>query len=372
MARYQSTYQSSVYYRRARELLIGETAIKNISDELESSFRMEKEAAVLTFITRIGDLFKNKDGYYSWKDLRYLFFEYEQSLRNKTNVEKLSDWSSFIRNDKDHVSIEHIYPQKPTKWYWKNQFRDYSDEEKRNLTGSIGNLLALSQSINSVLQNSEYEDKKNGNNKRQRGYYNGSNSEVEVANKYSEWNPESIRDRGLNLLGYMESRWDIVFPNDRKLEILGLSFMSEYRKVSPELEKPKEIVRGKDTGDYLTTKEAIEEFLNEKPQQMVDLYNELYKEVAKRIEGLYEIVTEKKVYIALREEILNQNIAEIRIQKEQIRVNIHEPTTENLKLHGRPNKDTYGWALEYNVYIKEENEIPVIADAIMDSFLQMI
>lgn len=56
------------------------------------------------------------------------------------------------------------------------------------------------------------------------------------------------------------------------------------REKSPELEKPKTVHRGKDTGDQKSSKEAIEEYLNSKLQQMVDLYNELYSELSSQIE----------------------------------------------------------------------------------------
>ena len=64
------------------------------------------------------------------------------------------------------------------------------------LANSLGNLLPLSQSVNSALQNDEFEIKKKGNESRIRGYSNGCYSEMEVA-KEPDWNPTTILARGL-------------------------------------------------------------------------------------------------------------------------------------------------------------------------------
>lgn len=372
MAKYQSTYHSAKCYQYARELLKGEIEISQIINELTDKFNNEKPEAISVFITKIDGLFKNHDGYYSWNDLKYFLFEYEQTLRRKTSVDKLSDWTAFTKNEKDHVSIEHIFPQTPTKWYWRNQFRDYQDETERHcLTNSLGNLLALSQSVNAALQNDEYYDKKSGNNKRERGYINGSNSEIEVANTYQEWNPKNILARGMNLLKYMQQRWNISFTDDEKYKVLGLEFMKENRQESPEIEKEAEIIRGKGNDDSSTSRETIEKYLESKEPVMVELYNMLFAQLQQRIEGLYESIPDSEVYIALRDDTLNQNISEIRIQKEQIRFNIHTPTDEKLRT-GRPNRKSVNWSLEYNVYLTEEKEIPMILDAIIDSYNQML
>ena len=47
-------------------------------------------------------------------------------------------------------------------------------------------------------------------------YSNGSHSEIEVAHKYEDWTPESIRERWLHLLGFMEKRWNIDYEKKRK------------------------------------------------------------------------------------------------------------------------------------------------------------
>ncbi|WKB36414.1 DUF1524 domain-containing protein [Terrilactibacillus sp. S3-3] len=48
----------------------------------------------------------------------FLLFEYEYEKAEETGIEKLG-WAPFTKVEKDKVSIEHILPQTPTKWYWK-------------------------------------------------------------------------------------------------------------------------------------------------------------------------------------------------------------------------------------------------------------
>ncbi|WKB36415.1 DUF1524 domain-containing protein [Terrilactibacillus sp. S3-3] len=59
----------------------------------------------------------------------------------------------------------------------KNQFRKYTEDEIKILSGSLGNLLPLSQSVNSALQNDSFSDKKSSNSIGRRGYEDGSHSE---------------------------------------------------------------------------------------------------------------------------------------------------------------------------------------------------
>ena len=237
MARYQSTYLSHMYYRYARELMRGETSIDAIIEYTEMKFDANISEATETFASKMAGYFKNYNGFYDWYDLKYFLFEYEMTLSEKTNIVRMNDWSNFTKNEKDKISIEHIFPQTPTKWYWRNQFRGYTEREWHYFANSLGNLLPLSQSVNSSLQNDEFCSKKDGTEKRERGYSNGSHAEQEVA-KYTEWNPTSIRDRGFKLLDYLEIRWGLKFrDDDMKLSLLGLSFMNDNREIPEELQE---------------------------------------------------------------------------------------------------------------------------------------
>ena len=245
MAVYQSSYKSSDYYRKTKELYSGVLTTQEITDDLNETSDENVDNAVGSFVNRMNRRFDNQDGFYSWRDLRYFLFEYEYSLASKHKLFKL-EWGMLTSVVKDKISIEHILPQTPTKLYWKNQFRQFDAQEKRLLAASLGNLLPLSQSINSSLQNDSFDDKKS------RGYTNGCHSEIEVS-KEDVWNAEKIYDRGMKLLSFMEERWGFHFNSDeQKEEVLHIGFVKGEREIPPEIieemkEEPLEDIEMGDT-----------------------------------------------------------------------------------------------------------------------------
>lgn len=228
MAMYQSSYKSSDYYRKTRDLYRGELDITEIIDDLNDVTDTNEQDAVKIYVTRMNRRFISADGFYSWRDLKYFLYEYEYSLASKYKLEKLS-WGLLTKVVKDKITIEHILPQTPSKLYWRNQFRQFNEAEIKALSSSLGNLLPLSQSINSSLQNDSFEDKK------QRGYANGSHCEIEVS-KEEEWDANRIYDRGMNLLAFMEERWNFKFESvEQKEELLHIGFVKDEREIPPEI-----------------------------------------------------------------------------------------------------------------------------------------
>ena len=362
LARYQASYLSNVIYSYARELMKKERDIDSIIEYLEEKFQANITEATNTFLAKISTSFKNGLGYYSWYDLKYFLFEYEMSLSEKTFIVKMDDWSNFTKNDKDKISIEHVYPQTATKYYWRNQFRNYNKQEQFCLANSLGNLLALSQSVNSALQNDEFNQKKYPNEKRAHGYSNGSNSEIEVS-KYVEWTPESILERGLHLLSYMEKRWNFTFEDDKKYALLGLEFMKDDREIKPEL--PLEDFSHR---DIISSSEEDEikmnEHLKSKKQEMVDLYNALFVTLKDRIPDLQEFAT--TVYIGLKCNGM-PNLCEVWIQSSQIKLITHEPSDEKNKI-GSTLPESYNWSKTYSILLKRLGEIEKVVDALVNVY----
>lgn len=237
MATFQSSYKSSDYYRKTRDVYMGELPVSKVIKDLIETSTNDMDFAIKNFMTRIDKRFSNGDGFYGWHDLRYLLFEYEFEKASETGIEKLG-WKPFTKVEKDKVTIEHILPQTPTKWYWKNQFRMCTDEEIKTLSGSLGNLLPLSQSVNSSLQNDSFDDKKSSKTNGRRGYEDGSHSEIEVSHE-SDWDAARILARGIKMLKFIETRWNIRFSDEAQMiELLHLSFLSKERGDVPELLKP--------------------------------------------------------------------------------------------------------------------------------------
>lgn len=238
MGTFQSSYKSSFYYREGRDLYQGDITVHDIIKSLNESVEEDLNTALKNFSTKMDTRFSKHEGFYSWRDLKYLLYEYEYEKAMHSGIKKVG-WEPFTTIEKDRVSIEHILPQTPTKWYWRNQFRQFTGDEIKTLSGSLGNLLPLSQSVNSSLQNDSFPDKKSVNTSGRRGYRDGSHSEIEVSDQ-EEWNATTILNRGLKLLNFIENRWDFSFEGEQeKLDLLHIGFVKEEREDVEEI--PEEI-----------------------------------------------------------------------------------------------------------------------------------
>ncbi|WP_294264171.1 DUF262 domain-containing HNH endonuclease family protein [uncultured Chryseobacterium sp.] len=230
ISRAQSNFRNSVYYNATRELATditsSEKIIKNLENDLSWIKDVDGNLRISPFKDFIYRKFISGTGFYGWNGLKYFLFEYEDHLMISRGVPKVS-WNNFIKNEKDKVSIEHIYPQTATNECWSSAFENLEDERKKLLTNMLGNLLLLSQSINSSLQNICFADKvrtlqDNNGSIIRNGYANGSYSEQNVASIPS-WNATQIETRSLQLLSFLEKRWNITIGDEgKKKEMLLL------------------------------------------------------------------------------------------------------------------------------------------------------
>lgn len=236
LSRAMSNYRNSSYYNVTRELYNGHKSVSDVINLLNEDLKWTNgengNYKYSYFKDYIYKKFKSGgNGFYGWNGLRYFLFEYEEELMKQRNQPKIS-WKHFVKSTKDKTSVEHIYPQTATADCWQVGFEDVNTEYKKYYNGSLGNLLPLSYSINSSLQNDCFESKKNVkvNEKGdiiRSGYANGSYSEQEVANE-SHWGPDEILKRGLKLLSFMESRWQInLGTEENKKDLLHLSEKKE-------------------------------------------------------------------------------------------------------------------------------------------------
>ncbi len=231
LSRAQSNFRNSSYYNATREIAFGRTSVEKTVEQLENDLKWTREADGTFRSSPFKDFIYRKytsggTGFYGWNGLRYFLFEYETSLSEARGTRKV-EWADFMKTEKDKVSIEHIYPQTPTDLCWEQTFEGIDDDRKKILTNSLGNLLILSASINSSLQNICFADKVNllkdeqGNIIRN-GYSNGSYSEQEVAAE-RVWNATKLENRSVKLLEFMEKRWNInLGDHNEKLKLLML------------------------------------------------------------------------------------------------------------------------------------------------------
>ena len=153
--------------------------------------------------------------------MKFFLFEYEEYLRQcaKGSESKIS-WSDFRGAKK---SVEHVYPQNAMDDEWP-AFQDFSGEQKRVLTHSLGNLVAVSVAKNASLSRSAFRKKKAGTAEIP-GFSQGSFSELRIALN-DEWIATDILRRGFDLLKFLEDRWGIQLSDvDAKTRLLKLGFL---------------------------------------------------------------------------------------------------------------------------------------------------
>lgn len=188
-------------------------------DNDDGDFIYDGYARVDNFLKNISE---NKRYFYDWWGITYFLYEYEMYLQNKAKGEEKVSWKEISKRNKDET-IEHIYPQSANSNYWKKQIGSVVKGQKlrEKVLHNLGNLLLLSRSKNSELQNDDFPTKKE--NKNGRGFSNGSYSEIEVS-KHENWSVAEIKTRGLKMLEFMDERWDIDFESWEidKEKLLGL------------------------------------------------------------------------------------------------------------------------------------------------------
>ena len=218
------------FFSMSRDLMTKKITIDSIVSSITEW--VDKYYDPNRFLAYISEKYElGNHGFFKWDGIRYFLYEHEQWLRSrgKQSSNKLS-WEKLSANKKDSVTIEHIFPQTPKDPYWLSRFGAFSKEETQFVAHSLGNLVPLSRAKNSSLQNDSFDLKKNNGNGV--GFYNGSASENELAQK-EEWLPESILERGLELLKFMEERWDIVVgDNNFKTNLLHLTFLNDKEEVT--------------------------------------------------------------------------------------------------------------------------------------------
>lgn len=345
MAGFNASYKSSYYYNKARELSQKKISLQAIADDLMETNDKDINPIIANFIVKTGNRFDSGLGFYDWRDLRYFLYEYESHLAVKNNLQKI-DWQMFSKVEKDKITIEHILPQTPTKRYWRNQFRHFNEDEIRILSGSLGNLLPLAHSINSSLQNDSFPDKKNPTSKN-RGYVHGSHSEIEVALE-EDWTADSILNRGLKLLDFMEIRWGFNLTREQKYELLHISFVNEDREEVAEIPEP----LSSDTVEFNKIAIFNKEGLTELKEQRFNFWSN-FVEYCKSVGRGYDIASQSPGYGSSYDVIIGNSEYHIFFQimkqgKLRIGIYVYQPECfKRLELLKEKIEDVYGSKLEW-------------------------
>lgn len=219
----RSNYRDSEFYNASREFNKKELSLQEIKTKLDTAteycFNDDGTFNSKYFYDYLYKRFNSgsKSGYYGWHGLRYFLYEYELNLLSQSRQKKVS-WEDLLKTPKDKVSIEHVFPQTPTE-NWQQAFSSVDQQDYHLYSGSVGNLLLLSMSINASLQNDDFDDKKkpksnDAGEKVRNGYSDGSHSEIAVSQN-EHWRPEEIEERGKILLSFMENRWGFKFKDEQ-------------------------------------------------------------------------------------------------------------------------------------------------------------
>lgn len=201
------------FFSRASELYNGETSIDLIIEDVNLWIYGRKDFKgyfdISGFQSYLKDLFQQDsgNGYYDWKFLRYFLFEYD--VHKKADSELPSVWT-------DLNSVQHIYPNDAIATCWKESFRNYTTRQKRILSGSLGNFILVNRGGDSQ---SCFDEKK--------VTFSRFNNTVDLQDVVS-WNEQEILNRGLEMLNFMERRWNIYLGDDSdKIKLLFLDFSSD-------------------------------------------------------------------------------------------------------------------------------------------------
>ncbi len=204
LCEFRSNTKNTEFYGLARAFYRENRPIEEIIERITQLTDETFDADTARF--NISQFAKSRNGFFDWTGLRYFLYEYEQYLQEEAKGVSKVSWQDIT-----YDTIEHIYPQTATDDYWTSRF---DDESSAFYLNSLGNLLLLSRAKNSKLGNADFETKKKRTDSS--GYFNGSYSEIEVA-QYPEWTKETIIDRGKKMLAFMQQRWNFTIENPDSL-----------------------------------------------------------------------------------------------------------------------------------------------------------
>ena len=365
LVNYQSTYKNSFFWNLAHKFYINEVTLDEVNEELDKIDYLSdnKVANMNAILNNINRLFKNYKGFYSWPAKTYFLYEYELYLMNNQANQKIYPENLFKKDEKDKVSIEHIYPQTDTNEYWVERFGNYTDIQRKYLNGSLGNLLPLSLSINVKLQNYSFDDKKHGLD-RTRGYENGSHSEMQVA-KCFEWTPEEILNRGLTMISFMEKRYDFIIPNKaERIKMLGLDFMIKDgdNEIDVTIPENKEL-ENSSLREVIYDENQFNKISKNTNDEIMNIYNELDNYIMSLNSDIKKNTT--SVYLSY---YYGKNFIELWFQKNSLKYVLMTGD------YNDPNKmvgelaESYQWTHDRYIIVNQDSDIEYVKNILKQSY----
>jgi hypothetical protein len=194
-----------------------------------------------------------RDGFYGLGTaLSYLLREYEYELRLAAMNDNQGLFNAYLEPGRPgQLSVEHVFPQNTDDGDWQEfpAAGGADDGGKRQiLLHSLGNLVYVTSRFNRQVSNHAYAYK--------RAAYrmpappnaggpidqaaadglpqpSGTMGTAKIAEN-DNWTPVQIRDRGLELLTFIEKRWSVCLGNvAEKVALLRLSFVDPQTQPTP-------------------------------------------------------------------------------------------------------------------------------------------
>lgn len=144
--------------------------------------------------------------FYDWNGCKYFFWEWEEHLQKEKEGERLI--VEYTKADLDCIFPRWRKDQMDSSFTNVRRSRDYDNTEK--LTYSLGNITLTKLSLTG-----DYS-------KIRTKLYSGGYDNQKIARDYEEWTDQSILNRGLDLLNFLEEHWDITIGDDNQMKRLLL------------------------------------------------------------------------------------------------------------------------------------------------------
>lgn len=208
-----------------KKLAKGDMVVSGIKEKIDKLLNILNDESINQQIIK----WYSKNGFYENDFLRYFLCEYELHIQNMSKA-KIIKLNRDVYFNKAYNSIEHIYPKSARKSYWTNMFADFSQKERSIIRNSLGNFVAISDSKNARLANLPFPEKRDGG-QNHIGYKYGTYAEIELS-EHEDWGANEILKRGLQLIDFLENRWNYKIGKNKadKINFLGLSFLRNEDK----------------------------------------------------------------------------------------------------------------------------------------------
>lgn len=194
------------FFAKASELYNNEISTEDIINDIALWIYGKEDYKgyfdISGFYSFLKDLFlrDNTNGYFDWKFLKYFLYEFDLESSKEENFQQLPYNGTS--------TVQHIYPSSPLLTSWQNHFSDISNRNLRFIAGNLGNYVLVNKNLD---EQASFDTKKNA-------YRNFGNSND--VSKYSEWTAETIYQRGIKMLEFMEKRWNIEIDLEDKQRLL--------------------------------------------------------------------------------------------------------------------------------------------------------